>query len=617
MKHARFWRVAGMIVSALCCITAHAADTPATPSAATDTVVRMALPPRPDGALTGSQLAKVLSGMDLPQREARVVLEFLAGNVPPWLRELRPLQLRSTNDGHALQLELHVTPDYLALGSADDFLRIPLTPATAQRLADTQRYLLPTRKIVDAIYAQAELKLTPEPMKPGPEMTTIPSFTSHNALVNSQLMARASSQPLGRLVAGHKKDVVLSNRLTNAPGKVAIYGWHQTNGVPIQPPYTGHTARWVDYSHGIRLVCGTAQLDGTNIPLASVMSAPALSELVSDEGPLAFTRYPIEGLTAAEARLETTNTFGERVTWLGWDPEVRIQINRPLKAPNGADQSITNALLILYALPNGNSIEQTVGRAIQPGDDMRFGIQHIGAQTRFLRALLPDQEIIIAYLEAQQRAWPTWRKKNGDTLILKLIDYITTQVGDNRNLQIILNGHSGGGSLIFGYLNAVDAIPANILRIAFLDSNYAYNSAAHYPKLKAWLNGSIAPSLCILAYDDANALLNGKSFVSAQGGTWGRSQLMLQDFLRDYEFESDKKDGLRHYSALSGRIQFFLKENPERKILHTVQVELNGFIHSVLTGTALQEKGYSYLGARGYDRWIEGADSHAKPDSGS
>lgn len=606
-----------MIVSALCCTTLLAADTPAPTSADTNTVVRMALPPRPDGALTGSQLSEVLRGLDLSQREARVVLEFLAGNVPPWLRDLRPIQFRSTNDGHALLLELHVTPDYLALGSADDFLRIPLTPATAQRLADTQRYLLPTRKIVDAIYAQAELKLTPEPMKPGPEMTTVPSFASHNALVNSQLMARASSQPLGRLVAGHKKDVVLSNRLTNAPGKVAIYGWHQTNGVPIQPLYTGHTARWVDYSHGIRLVCGTAQLDGTNIPLASVLSDAALSALVSDEGPLAFTRYSFEGLIAAEARLEVTNKFGERVTWLGWDPEVRIQINRLLDAPHGTDQSKTNALLILYALPNGNSIEQTVGRAIQPGDDMRFRIQHIGAQTRFLRALLPEQEIIVAYLEAQQRAWPAWRKKNGDALIPKLIDYVTAQLGNDRNPQLILNGHSGGGSLIFGYLNALEAIPTNIVRIAFLDSNYAYDSAAHHAKLKTWLDGSAGGSLCVLAYDDANALLNGKSFVSAQGGTWGRSQLMLRDFQNDFAFDSDKKDGLQHYSALSGRIQLFLKENPDRKILHTVQVELNGLIHSVLTGTALQEKSYSYLGARCYDTWVEGVDSRRQPGGGS
>ena len=57
-------------------------------------------------------------------------------------------------------------------------------------------------------------------------------------------------------------------------------------------------------------------------------------------------------------------------------------------------------------------------------------------------------------------------------------------------------------------------------------------------------------------------------------------------------------------AALEGRIQFYLKANPERKILHTVQVERNGFIHAMLTGTALEGRGYEYLGVRAYSDWI-------------
>ena len=63
-------------------------------------------------------------------------------------------------------------------------------------------------------------------------------------------------------------------------------------------------------------------------------------------------------------------------------------------------------LLIFYALPNGNTTGQTIGRLLKPGDDWHFDIQHIGAQTRFLRTLVTNRTIVIAYLEAESRAGP-------------------------------------------------------------------------------------------------------------------------------------------------------------------------------------------------------------------
>ena len=57
-----------------------------------------------------------------------------------------------------------------------------------------------------------------------------------------------------------------------------------------------------------------------------------------------------------------------------------------------------------------------------------------------------------------------------------------------REVETVLSGHSGGGSLIFGYINAVDQIPDDVVRIAFLDSNYAYDRAlGHKDKLVKWL----------------------------------------------------------------------------------------------------------------------------------
>jgi hypothetical protein len=171
----------------------------------------------------------------------------------------------------------------------------------------------------------------------------------------------------------------------------------------------------------------------------------------------------------------------------------------------------------------------------------------------------------------------------------------------------VLSGHSGGGSWIFGYLNSVEAIPNDIVRITFLDSNYAYDPALrHKAKLLTWLRAADSHFLCVLAYNDAVALLNGKTFVSASGGTWGRSHAMQKDLAAEMEFTSKTNaDSLTLLSALNGRVQFLLKDNPEKKILHTVQVELNGFIQSILSGTTNEAKGYEYFAPRAYSQWVK------------
>jgi hypothetical protein len=79
---------------------------------------------------------------------------------------------------------------------------------------------------------------------------------------------------------------------------------------------------------------------------------------------------------------------------------------------------------------------------------------------------------------------------------------------------------------------------------------------------------------------------------------------MLTDLSRQFSFtNSTNSVGLQTHLAADGRIQFFLKENPEKKILHTVQVDRNGFIHALLTGTQLENHGYEYFGERAYERW--------------
>lgn len=250
----------------------------------------LSLPPRPANAPGGEALARELRSLDLPGREERILEEIARGNVPGWLRALRPVAVEGDAGGRIRRATFWVTPDYLAVGADDDFFRVPLSPQAAQRVAELVGALLPTPRMVDAVWAAAEVRLDPIPIAPGPEMTTVPVFEEHHRLVEAQWSLGGHAR--GGLTAGHKKDVVVSARLASSPGKVAIYGWHRLDGTPIQPLYTGHTDAWVDYSHGIRLVLRHVTVDGEGHDLAEALASAEMAPLFSAEGVVAEPRYP-------------------------------------------------------------------------------------------------------------------------------------------------------------------------------------------------------------------------------------------------------------------------------------------------------------------------------------
>lgn len=275
--------------------------------------------------------------------------------------------------------------------------------------------------------------------------------------------------------------------------------------------------------------------------------------------------------------------------------DVSITIDRPLTLKGSPTQ------LILFALPNGNTTAQTMGKQMEPGDDWHYDIQHIKAQTAFIRKNTRDN-IIVAYLENDKKSWPLWKRSTTDypAQIISILDTIV-QILSLKNYSVHLNGHSGGGSFIFGFLDTVKEIPEKVQRISFIDSNYGYDSS-YTDKLRHWLLRSRNNHLTVFAYNDSVALYNDKPIVSATGGTWYRSKLMMHD-LQDLAFRV-QDDSIMHYQSKNKRMHVYLKKNPDRKIFHTQQVELNGFIHSVLIGTAAENRGYQYYGIRAYSHLI-------------
>jgi hypothetical protein len=268
--------------------------------------------------------------------------------------------------------------------------------------------------------------------------------------------------------------------------------------------------------------------------------------------------------------------------------------------------------LILYALPNGNSTAETMGRKLRDGVGWRYDIQHIGAQTRAARTRGLPQAVVV-YLEADTKSWPEWRRVRGleqaNRSIVAIVDELRAAIGSPSDLAVTLTGHSGGGSFTWGFLDGQSALPDWLERIAFLDSNYSFEPR-HGEKIAAWLRRSARNELVVLAYDDREIMLDGKKVVSDSGGTWRASHRMLDALKPLFSLTEDRfGDFIRHRGA---QIDILLHPNPANRILHTEMIgEMNGYLHALLVRRADYERGATVLKSqRVYDAWVE-ADTPA------
>lgn len=320
---------------------------------------------------------------------------------------------------------------------------------------------------------------------------------------------------------------------------------------------------------------------------------------------IAFLVIAVNQFITAQKRLigfQNSVYFDEQILEFEFNPEVKVHINA--SSPETFDPN-KPVCIALFALPNGNTTEQTIGKILEPGDDWHYDIQHIGAQARFIREHVDDYNLVTVYLETDQKSWPAWKSahSNHAALMQSLVDSIKNIFADFETF-IVLTGHSGGGRFTFSFLDGVSEIPPLVKRISFLDSNYGYEDE-YGAKIVAWLNSSNENFLSVIAYNDSVALYNGEPIVSPTGGTWYRSKMMQRYLANYYEFEKEEDDEFIKYYALDNRIEILLKKNPERKILHTVQVELNGFIQGMVSGTEFEGVDYEYYGERAYSEWIQ------------
>jgi hypothetical protein len=241
----------------------------------------LSFPPRPANAITGSRFSQQTETLSRDDRETAVLKEILAGNIPDFLRALVPIDVEVTDSqGVKHTATYHVAPDYLAIGTNEHFFRIPMSPMTATKIAAAVDASLVTAKISDDIFQHAKIRLDPKPLVK--DRDAAKTFYEHHQIIEEQ----RRGQPLESLIAGIKKDVVLTNRLSEKPHRVAIYGWHYPTGKPIQPLYVGHVDWYVDYSHGIRLMSQQIVVDGQPRRVEEILKDKELNKLLSNEGPI-------------------------------------------------------------------------------------------------------------------------------------------------------------------------------------------------------------------------------------------------------------------------------------------------------------------------------------------
>lgn len=295
-----------MLALFVCCIGAAAW---AAQSAAPCAQSAQGIPPRVAQADGAQAFVRAITGLSEHERDGAIRRQLLAGNIPDFLRRAVPVMLTAhLAGGRAARLTLCVLSDYLSLGADDDYLRVPVGLETAMAVAARYGFALPTRRIVDLIYQQASVRLAPQPLPAGEQMRSTAYLLRHEALVDAQMKAQMKVQEQAQppslaaqpsaLMAGHKKDLVLTERLWQQPGRVAIYGWHRENGRPIQPLSTVHGARYADYSHGLRLVSQVVWVNGQPRSLFELLADPQWAPALSDEGPLPHGM----ALTAAAAQ---------------------------------------------------------------------------------------------------------------------------------------------------------------------------------------------------------------------------------------------------------------------------------------------------------------------------
>jgi hypothetical protein len=214
------------------------------------------------------------------QREELIVAAVAGGAIdaPEWTTIVSNYQGR--------RAEIQVTTDALTILG----VRFDVTAEGAQRIADQLQAILPTPRILQLIWEQADVRLAPCTLPSDAEMASTARMIVHSKCVDERIAGRKG------LIVNVGKHWVLTNRIATKRNLAANYGWFMKGRRPIQTVGTRHDTAHTDYSQVLRLVRPVIRVDGREVDIRNVGRSPDLWGLVSDEGPLLVWRASRPGV---------------------------------------------------------------------------------------------------------------------------------------------------------------------------------------------------------------------------------------------------------------------------------------------------------------------------------
>jgi hypothetical protein len=255
----------------------------------------------PGGSDSGRAWANALPKNATADRGAAILAAVGAGF---WRR---PDRVAVQADKGGRSVVIYTWGDCLAIGLSDP-VRVNLSHADAQRLADRLGMVVGTSRMCDAAYAAAPAKLFPQTTPADAGMATTARMIVHSDKV-STARNKLLGQPFGGYARDNGKDWVTTERLltpggTPAPpshssigaggGSVpagANFGWHADSAglrspggfAVFQSIGLAHDMNYSDYSQCVTLYDAVCEIDGAERSVVEVLRSPELAWLLSDD----------------------------------------------------------------------------------------------------------------------------------------------------------------------------------------------------------------------------------------------------------------------------------------------------------------------------------------------